>query len=50
MKLNEHIRASVITDYKLAKYWGGGERRGKRGETGYKLIAGLGISKKFCER
>ena len=51
MKLNQHIRAGIITGDKMAKCWGGGERRGKRGEAGYKLIAGLGTrTKKLCER
>jgi len=45
------LRASIIIDYKKAKYWGGEERRGERGEVGCKLAASLDIrTKKLCER
>jgi hypothetical protein len=45
------LRASIIAGWKLAKCWGGGERRWERREAGYKLTAGLGTrTKKIYER
>ena len=42
------LRASIITDCKHAKCWGGGE---KRGEAGCKLIAGFDtVTKKPYDR
>jgi hypothetical protein len=36
-----HVRVSITAGCKLDKCWGGGERRGERGETDYKLTADL---------
>ena len=45
------LRASIITDCKHAKCWGGREKRGERGEAGCKLTAGLGTRiKKIYEK
>ena len=45
------LRASIITDCKQAKCWGGGEKRGERGEAGCKLIAGFDtVTKKPYDR
>lgn len=35
------LRASIMVGCKKAEWWDGGERRGKRGEVGYKLTASL---------
>ena len=36
------LRASIIVGCKPTKCWGGGEKRGERGEAGYKLTVSLG--------